>query len=552
MVRVQRAFVGSVFLLLVSLSGAQLPIPPSGNGASDAPVPERLSTPRATVRKFLQAMNDGRTKDAAETLDLRSVNLVLRDTEGPRLARMLFDVLNRTLFVDLERIPDQQTGDAYTLARPRDSADQVVGAITLERLDTGSWKFSQSTIQALPSMWEAVRNRPTIQGLKEVDIRSVAPGEWLRSQVPEAWRVKSLWMETWQWLMLGALVLASFALHLLSSLLLALVLRVRYRVVGTRLSESVRKGLRRSVGWILTATLFLASLPYLNLPELLGVPLTFFGRVLQFVTAIWMLFAIWDAVMEAFTDRATQFMQRADAVLIPIASKFGKFVIVAAGLILFAASLGINLAGIIAGIGVGGLVLALAAKDSVENVFGSLTILFDMPFGLGDWVRIGDIDGTVEEINLRSTRIRTFQDSVITVPNSNMIKASVENFGVRRYRRLKMAIALTYSTPPEKIEAFCQGVRDLIANHPSTRKDKYHVEMNAMSDSSLDVLLYMFFETDLYAEELALRGAFLLDVIRLAEQIGVEFAFPSRSIYLQPSESAAAESKGGLEGAHSS
>ncbi|MCB8933537.1 MAG: mechanosensitive ion channel family protein [Chthonomonadaceae bacterium] len=534
-----RFLLASAACLLAAGARAQLPMPPIGGGSPNQ-VPERLSNPRATVRTFLEAMNESRTKDAAETLDLSSVNLVLRDTEGPRLAKMLFDVLNRTIYVDLELIPDKQGGDAYTLVRPKDPAGRVVGAIELARLDSGAWKFSRATVEALPAMWEAVRDRPTIAGLKEIDARSVDPGEWLRSQVPEPWRAKSFWLEHWQWMMLGALVLASVALHLLTRLLLAGVLRVRYRIVGARLSDSVRRGLRRSIGWILTASMLLLSVPYLNLPELLGAALILGSRVLQFATAIWMLFAIWDAVMEAFSNRATQFMQRADAVLIPIASKFGKFVILAAGLILFAASMGINLAGIVAGIGVGGLVLALAAKDSVENVFGSLTILFDMPFGIGDWVRIGEIDGTVEEINLRSTRIRTFEDSVITVPNSNMIKASVENFGVRRYRRLKMAIALTYSTPPEKIEEFCAGIREMIANHPKTRKDKYHVEMNAMNASSLDVLLYMFFETDLYAEELALRGAFLLDIARYAETIGVEFAFPSRSVYIQSSPPSAA------------
>lgn len=517
-------------LFCAASAWAQIPMPSGPVGA--ALVPQSLATPRATVQTFLEAMNDERVRDAAATLDLSSVNLVLRDTEGPRLARMLFDVLNRTIYVVVEKIPNESEGKPYLVVRPVANG-RSLGTVEVDRGTDGAWRFSSSSVQALPRIWESIRDREVIRGLAEVDARSIAPGEWLRSQVPEGWREKAIWLEHWQWLFLGALVLASLLMHVFARLFLAIVLRVRFKVVGTRLSETTRSGLMRSLGWMLAATLAVLSLRYLNLPDVLGAPLVLAARIMQFATGMWMLFAIWDAVMEAVSNRATQYVQRADAVLIPIASKFGKFVIFAAIAVLFASSLGLNLAGLIAGVGIGGLVLALAAKDSVENVFGSLTILLDMPFGIGDWVRIGEIDGTVEEINLRSTRIRTFDDSVITVPNSTMIKASVENLGMRRYRRLKTHIALTYGTSAEKIEELCAGVRELIENHPQTRKDKYFVEMNQMSDSSLDVLLYMYFETTSFAEELALRGAFLLDLKRFAEKIGVEFAFPTTTMYMQ-------------------
>lgn len=512
---------------------AQLPAP-SPQTSAPSNVPAALAHPRATMRTYLEAMNEGRAKDAAQTIDLSSINLVLRDTEGVRIARMLFDVLNRTVYVDIEEIPDTPDGDAWTVVQPKALDGRVLGTVEIARSSTGAWRFSNSTVEALPRMWEGVRDRSVIQGLTEVDARSIAPGEWMRAQVPEAWRGKSLWLEHWQWMFLGALVLATMLLHLLSRILIAVVLRVRGRMGSSTTTEATRRGLRRSVGWILAATLLVKALPYLSLPEILDAPLMFFARFMQFATAVWMLFAIWDAVMEAVAFRATRFMQRADTILMPIATKFGKFVIFAACTVLFAATLGVNLAGLLAGLGIGGLVLALAAKDSVENVFGSLTILFDMPFGIGDWVRIGTIDGTVEEINLRSTRVRTFEDSVITVPNSTMIKASVENMGARRYRRLRVPLSLTYDTSADKIEEFCAGVRDMIAQHPHTRKDKYHVELNQLSESSLDVLLYLFFEVDNLGAELAMRSAFLLDVKRFAESIGVQFAFPSRTLYMQP------------------
>lgn len=512
---------------------AQIPAPPS-QGEETVSVPSTLANPRATVRTFLEAMNEEREKDASAALDLSGINLVLRDTEGPRLARMLFDVLNRTLLIKLDRIPETPEGETVVIVRPRKGTDRELGAIEVARSSDGAWRFSKATLESLPAIWEVARNQPVIEGLVELDAREVDPGEWLRGQVPAGWSRQVLWLEQWQWVFLAALALLTALFHLLSRIVIGLALRFRFKVAGKRLSENVRRGLRRSVAWILSATLIVATLPYLDLPELLGAPLLLFARLMQFGTGVWMLFAVWDAVMEAVADRASNLAQRVDTILLPIASKFGKFIIFAVCSLLFAASLGINLAGLLAGLGIGGLVLALAAKDSVENVFGSLTILFDMPFGIGDWVKIGTIDGTVEEINLRSTRIRTTADSVITVPNSNMIKAAVENLGARRYRRLRLPLALTYETSAEKIEQFCEGLRERIREHPKTRKDKFYVELNDLSESSLDVLLILYFEADTYGEELALRSAFLLDVKRFAESIGVQFAFPSRTLYMQP------------------
>jgi small-conductance mechanosensitive channel len=122
---------------------------------------------------------------------------------------------------------------------------------------------------------------------------------------------------------------------------------------------------------------------------------------------------------------------------------------------------------LLAGLGIGGIAFALAAKDTVENLFGSVTVLVDRPFQVGDWVVIGDQEGTVEEIGFRSMRLRTFYNSRITIPNSLLVKSAVDNLGARRYRRVKCMIGVQYDTPPDRIEAFCEGIRELIRRHPA-------------------------------------------------------------------------------------
>ena len=161
-----------------------------------------------------------------------------------------------------------------------------------------------------------------------------------------------------------------------------------------------------------------------------------------------------------------------------------------------------DLWGLVAGIGIGSIAVGFAARDSIENLFGTFTVLLDKPFQVGDWILVGDLEGTVEDVGFRSTRIRTFYNSLISVPNRTFISSNVDNMGQRRYRRIREMLGLTYDTPPEKIEAFCEGVRRIIATHPYTRKDYYHVYFNGFGPSSLDVLLYCFVETPDWSTEL--------------------------------------------------
>jgi len=239
--------------------------------------------------------------------------------------------------------------------------------------------------------------------------------------------------------------------------------------------------------------------------------------------------------------------------LIPLVRKSLKVLAGAAGLVTAAQFLGTDLTALLASLGIGGLALALAAQDTVGNFFGSLMVFLDRPFKVGDWVITGDVEGTVEEVGFRSTRIRTFYNSLeevgfrstrirtfynslITLPNSNLVKASVDNLGDRRFRRWKTVLGIAYDTPPEKIDAFCEGIRELVRRHPYTRKDYFHVYLNEFGSDSLQILVYVFFATPDWATELRERHRLGVDIIRLATDLGVEFAFPTQTLYLRREE----------------
>ena len=209
-------------------------------------------------------------------------------------------------------------------------------------------------------------------------------------------------------------------------------------------------------------------------------------------------------------------------------------VFVAFGLIYGAQSLHINIVPLITGLGIGGLAFAFAAKDTIENFFGSIAVILDRPFEVGDWVVIDGTEGTVVELGFRSTRIRTFYDSLITVPNAALVRATVDNYGRRRYRRWKTYIGIQYDTPPEKMVQFVEGIRQIIRDHPHTRKDYFHVYYNQFGASSLDILLYVFHEVPDWSVELQERERLFIDIFKLAADVGVSFAFPTQTVHIAP------------------
>ena len=265
------------------------------------------------------------------------------------------------------------------------------------------------------------------------------------------------------------------------------------------------------------------------------------AKLLAAVSLVWTVYRLVDVAAAVLAARAKETTGKFDDLIVPFFRKSLKALVTVFGLVFIADVLEVGIGSLLAGIGIGGLALALAAQDAVKNFFGSLLVILDRPFHVGDSVVVSGVEGTVTEVGFRSTRIRTFYDSEITLPNGNLISAAVDNYGARRYRRWKTMLSLTYDTPPAKIEEFCEGVRELILNHPDTRKDSFHVYLNEFAPASLDVILYMFFEVPDWKTELAGKQSLGLDILRLAERIGVEFAFPTQTLYVHRAEDGTTE-----------
>lgn len=222
-----------------------------------------------------------------------------------------------------------------------------------------------------------------------------------------------------------------------------------------------------------------------------------------------------------------------------------KAAVAAVGLVAVLQEWGFNVTGFVASLGLVGMAVALAAKDTVANLFGSLTIFLDRSFAKGDWIMTPEVEGTVEGIGLRSTRVRTFAKALVTIPNASLANGAITNWSRMTNRRIKMTIGLQYDTSPAQMERILERLRDYLKTNPDIQQDNVTtmVNLHHFNDSSLDIFLYFFTKTTDWAAFMTVQERCLLDFMKIVDEEGAAFAFPSRSVYMEnlPDKAAAGD-----------
>ncbi|MEH6503230.1 MAG: mechanosensitive ion channel domain-containing protein [Cycloclasticus sp.] len=526
-----------LLLLCSNLSFAEQDTDQTGSEADSAQADENigLNSPKETFATFLHSMNDikrgkpERIKNAIKTLDLSAINPLIREEKGRDLAWSLLEVIDKTKIVELDTIPANKEGKTYVFSRYES------GKVSIHRLNDGRWLFSQDTLSSLPSIREELSSQ---KSLKINDQKSIYLPWYiqLRQQLPESLRTRSFLLENWQWL--G--ILLTIAFGVIADKMTSFTLQLSIKKFRLKTQNVVLKDtpddLLRPLGMLVMASIWWGGLNLLGLPSQAMIILLVAVKILAGFAGVWGAYRLVDLVTLYLRHHADQTDNKVDDVLVPLISKTLKVFVTVVGITFVAANLNLNVSSLLAGLGLGGLAFALAAKDVVQNLFGSITVIMDQTFHTGDWIVVNDVEGSVEEVGLRSTKVRTFYDSLITLPNAVFITAKVDNMGQRRYRRFKCQLSITYDTAPDKIEAFCEGIRELIRLHPYMRKDYYHVYLSELGASSLDILVYVFWETPDWSTELRERQRFLLDILRLAKAQQIDMAFPTQTLHVLNSE----------------
>ena len=262
------------------------------------------------------------------------------------------------------------------------------------------------------------------------------------------------------------------------------------------------------------------------------------GFYLAFMYSIvWILLRIIDFVGLILRKKAELTENKMDDQIIPFIIEIGKILIyILAIFIIMGEIFNVNIAALATGLGIGGIALAMASKESLENLLGSFTIFFDRPFTVGDIVTVGTVTGAVEKVGFRSTRIRTFDKSIVTVPNKNIINTELDNLGVRPVRRVKFNIGLTYDTTIEQIKNIVNDIQKLVDDHPMTNEDG-RVRFLSFGASSLDIMVLYYVNSPEWENLIDTQQKINYSIIEIVNKHNSEFAFPSTSVYIEKNNS---------------
>ncbi len=220
-----------------------------------------------------------------------------------------------------------------------------------------------------------------------------------------------------------------------------------------------------------------------------------------------------------------------DDILIPFLSRTLQVIIMAISLTVILQVFDYEISGLIAGLGIGGLAISLAAKDALANLFGGIVLITEKPFTIGDWIKTPNVEGTVEDISFRSTKVRTFAQALVTIPNAKLADEYITNWSKMGKRQVTFNLGLTYDTPKDKIENVVQSIRDLLKNHPEIHQETIFVSVDEYQDYGLDVLLYFFTKTTDWGKYLEVREEINLKILDIIEESGAHIAVPAQKLY---------------------
>ncbi len=540
--------------------------------AADEPetplTPPNRSSPRATLQTFVDSLdafyerfrseppspqsragNRRLGKIAVGCLDLGEIAPSLMESEGREVAVQLKEVLDRMPRPAWEEIPDTDAVSEQKLTRWRLPGTEITIALIAEGPRAGDWLFTADTVQRSTEFYHAVAQLPYAPhagspGLHEVYVHS--PG-WM---IPERWIVglpawmRAQWGEetVWQWM---AVLLLSAA----TATGVALAFRLARRNAA---SPGVMPHLfALAAPLVMVGGCTLLDDMLTNQVRITG-PLLFFVKTFlqaaRFVGWILLVRAVLVRLSEAVIRTRRLRPERIDTQLIRLGFRIVTFLATAWMVIAGADSMGISVTPLIAGLGVSGLAVALAAQHTIENFIAGLVLFADKPVRIGDTCQFGDHKGTVEQIGLRSTRIRGIDRTVISIPNSEFAKLRLINFTSRDKVLLRKLIGLRYETTSDQLRHVLASLRAMLAAHARIDADSIRVRFIEYGAYSLDIEIHALAVTSDWPTFLAIQEDVLLRIMEVVAESGCGFAFPSQTHYVTSDSGLDAEIRSRAEG----
>lgn len=500
--------------------------------SSSVLISEKLLTPRKTMETFLSAMEAVkkgevlRIQDAIETLDLDGIDQGSRRYIGKLAAENLVNTIDRIAKVELDNIPNYAEGPVWFFRKQSISNKNKIYdvEIAIHKTDKG-WKFTPNTINTIEDYFRSVEKLDVVQGVTELRTWK----NHLKEKFPEWTGHTILILKNGQWL--GLLLVFIFGSVIYYGVRFGTSVYSKNNVeVKDRYKATLPFGL---FGFSL---FFKYSVLLLELDISILEVLLRINYIFMTLTGVWGSLQIVDYISFGFERKALLSPNKFDDVLVPMLKKTAKVLVVAFGGLFVAHSLTFDVGNILAGLGIGGVAVALAAKDTISNLFGSVTVILDRPFNIGDYIVLDkSIEGTVEQVGFRSTRIRTPINSIVTMPNSVLANLAIDNYGMRNFRRFRTILQIEYSTDPKNLESFLEQLKYSISLNPKIEKNEVtaQVYVHDLAESSINVLVNIYFIAETANVELEERQKFILEIMNIAKNNFVEFSFPTRTVIMK-------------------
>jgi MscS family membrane protein len=514
-----------------AILSAQTPVPPTAPqqtapAPTEEPSPESATpdSPRASLGAFLQAADSGRWQDAARYL-------LLTDEQRPRgaqLAERLKGVIDSRRLIDLEAVSGESGGLVDDKLPPTledvTASDAAATDVQLRMVKTSDaqgsfWAFSHNTVGSIDSWYRAL------------------PDRWIRdlfagTRFDVLLRPGFFGVLWWHWIVLPILAFLAWGLGRGLRSMLGSAVRGLTKRTATSLDDALLGSIGPPLTLILGIALFATGAALIQITREAIQFVRVFTRPILVFAVFWALWRSVPVLVAWATTRSWAVSSPSARNMLSIASNIFRGVIVALGIIAVIAALGYPVTTVLAGLGIGGLALAFGAQKTVENVFGSVSLAVDQPFRIGDFVKVEDFVGTVEDIGLRSTRFRTLDRTVVSIPNGKLADQRLESFEVRDRMRLATTIGLTYDTTQSQMKTVLAGLERVLRTHPHIWPDAVVVKFKEFAASSLDIEIMAWFNVPTWGDFQVCRQEVLLGFMGVVEEAGAGFAFPTRTVHL--------------------
>jgi len=477
-------------------------------------------TPLRSGNGFMAQADKRDFEAAAKYMDLRNLRGEASELTGAQLARRLSVIIARATWVDVDELVDDPAGRSNdNLPDYRDSIGIILDdgketRLFMQKVPRGDgeyiWKVSNATVSAIPKLY-AVYGYPEFV-------------EDLRRSLPD---VAFFGYELFKWVLL----LATGAGIYIGVFLLALVIR---RMSGDSGTPSLRKVFRFIV---LPFGIWLVIVSISAVANSLGRGITAEAwqnaSPFPIIVTVWMMFAALNLFRDIYSSRLHDQGRPGAAVLLEPAGNAFKILIALGAILVYMDKLGINITTVLAGLGVGGIAVALALQKPMEDVFGAFTLYTQQPIRVGDFCRIGSVSGTIEEIGLRTTRLRTLANTVIAIPNAKLANEPIDNISARRKIRYRPILRLRYDTSPEQMQQVLVGIRELLDSDEKVLAEGQRVRFMEIADDALLIEVNSYVDTTDWTTYLELAEGLNIRILKIVAQAGTKLSLPAKTLHLE-------------------